>query len=65
MGKSPASLDVCWVGMGGHWRIGTRAAAGKVSKDQITAKLASHMKKLKTHLRTNWKSLKGVGQESD
>ena len=51
--------------MAGHWRIGAIAAAGNVSKDQITAKLASHMKELKTHLRTNWKSRKGVKQESD
>lgn len=52
-------------GMAGAWVMGGRAGAGKVGKDQITAELASHTKKLKPHLRTNWESLKGVKQESD
>lgn len=43
--------------------MGERAEAGKVAKDQFTAELASHTKKLKPHLRANWESLKGMKQE--
>lgn len=68
MGRSQSpEAQLPWA-CAGRWlghELGGRAEAGKVGKDQGIAELASHTKKLKTHLRANWESPEGVKQESD